>query len=548
MALLLAAAPLLLTGKAFLTGGVYAPIDILYDFEPLSPRRASVGVGSTQTPVLGDVVTLNIPWRAAVRASLRRGELPLWNPYALAGDPLLAMQQPAVLHPINLLGLIPPLPQAMTFEAAARLFLALLCGYLFFADLVPGEAARLTGAVGWALSDYFAFFLGFPHALAVAPFPLLMLGLRRLARSPDRPATGITLTALVANEIFAGHPETLLHSVAGAGLYFLYELSGAPRGRRLRSVGLAVLAGASALGIGAVVLLPMAELEPLTIEHAIRTQFYAHEKRSLPLAAVLERLRIQLVPWASGVSGHGRTQAGLGLPCSYSGTLLFPLAVAGVLGRRRCRWFFLGLGASVLAVCAKTPAADLLAKLPLFDIAINEYTIFLAAFSFCALAALGTERLERREGGVAFAVSAVVVALLVALVFRGARAQLEALGMPAAYVQWRLLLQVVPLLFAVGLVAARQAWPGVPAVAAIVALFAAERLLVAGAVTPTLPTRAFYPPVSVLDGIPREEPYRFAALGITLIPNMPTVYGIQDVRGYEAMKLVRLVRRFRSGA
>lgn len=543
IALLLAAAPLLLTGKAFVTGGVYAPIDILYDFEPLSPRRASLGVGPTRTPILGDVVTLNIPWREAVRASLRRGELPLWNPYALAGDPLFAMQQPAVLHPINVMGLLPPLPQAITFEAAARVLLALLCGYLFFADLVPGEPSRLVGAVAWGLSDYFAFSLGCPHALAVAPFPLLALGLRRLARSPERRGVGITLTALVAM-ILAGHPETLLHSVAGAGLYFLFELSGAPPGRRLRSVGCALLAGGWALGIGAVVLLPLAETEPLTAEHAIRTLFYAHAKRSVAWPAVLQRLTAQAVPWSFGVSGHGRLQPGFEVPAAYSGALLLPLAATGALGSRRCRWFFLGLAAAVLAVCTKTPAADLLAKLPLFDIAINEYTIFLATFSICALAALGAERLERREAVAAFALSCVVVAVLISLVFLGARPRLDALGMPAAYARGRLILATLPLLLAAALVWARLARPALPAVSAIAAMFAAQRLLEAGSLYPTLPEKAFYPTIPVLERIPREAPYRFAAVGTSLIPNIPTVYGLQDVRGYEAMKLARLVQTF----
>ena len=49
------------------------------------------------------------------------------------------------------------------------------------------------------------------------------------------------------------------------------------------------------------------------------------------------------------------------------------------------------------------------------------------------------------------------------------------------------------------------------------------------------PSRAFYPPLSVLKGIPRGEPYRIASLGYTFIPNVAALYDLEDVRGYEAM-------------
>ncbi len=540
---LLASLPLLFTGRALLTGGAYAGVDILYADAPLSAHKEELGISGVRSPSLGDVVYQHIPWRYAVRRALQHGQLPLWNPNVLVGEPLIAVQQAGVLRPSVWIGMLLPPASSWTFDVTMRLFTALLCAYLFLADLGCGPASALLGAAGWAFSDFLIFFLGFSIAPPTAPFPLALLGARRVAREPSA-KSGALLTIALASGLAGGHPETAVHTSTAAALYFFFELAGRPRGSRLRSCAVGVGASALALGLCAVVLLPMAEILPVTYEHALRKGWYALQKRSVSADESLFRLSSQIVPYGVGVDGVSAVKPHHLVPSSYAGALLLPFAAVGLFSSRRERWFFLALGLGSLAVCAKTAAADWIAKLPFFDIAINEYMIILVTFSVCVLAALGTERLERREGGVAFAVSAVVMALLVALVFRGARAQLEALGMPAAYVQWRLLLQVVPLLFAVGLVAARQAWPGVPAVAAIVALFAAERLLVAGAVNPTLPTQAFYPPVSVLDRIPREEPCRFAALGITLIPNMPTVYEIQDVRGYEAMKLVRLVQTF----
>jgi len=42
-------------------------------------------------------------WRHYARERIRAGEVPLWNPYELGGNVLLANSQSAVLYPPNLL-------------------------------------------------------------------------------------------------------------------------------------------------------------------------------------------------------------------------------------------------------------------------------------------------------------------------------------------------------------------------------------------------------------------------------------------------------------
>ena len=224
VALVLAAAPLLFTGRALLTGSVYGPIDILYNGYPFGAHRVELGVSPDRTPVLSDVVYQQIPWRAAVRRAAFEGRMPLWNPDVLGGEPLLAVQQPAVLHPGTWIGLLLPLPQAWTFEMTLRLLIALLCAYLFLRDLWCCELASLLGALGWAFSNWMIFSLGVPLMPAAAPFPLLLLGLRRIAREPGRRSVALTVAALVLIGV-AGHPETLLHACAAGGVYFLFELA-----------------------------------------------------------------------------------------------------------------------------------------------------------------------------------------------------------------------------------------------------------------------------------------------------------------------------------
>ncbi|MEX0879755.1 MAG: YfhO family protein [Thermoanaerobaculia bacterium] len=545
-ALLLALAPLLFTGRAILTGGVFAPLDIAYQAEPLRSRRAELGIVRTWNPLTVDVVSQMLPWRKAVRDALENGRLPLWNPHLLAGAPLLAVQQPAVLHPGTWIGLLLPLPQAWTFDMTLRFLLGLLSGYLFFRGTRASETAALFGAAAWAFSDFLIFFVGYPVTPSVAPFPLLLLGLARLAERGARRDAGVTAAALVAI-VIAGHPETLLFCVAGGGIFFLFELARAGPGRWLRPVLLSFAAGALALGLTAVLLAPFLEILSQTWQYALRTLFYARGRRSEELAEVLRRLTSSAVPYAWGALGRSRVVERLIVPAGYAGSLLLPFAAAGLGAPSRRKWAFVTMGLFGLAVNARLwGVTNLLAQLPLFDIAVCDYLVFLWVFALAALAVSGLDQLREGRGFPLFAAGAVAATLAAVLVASVRGAALRDLGMSAGYLRLRILLQVVPVLLALGIVllSARGRPLGKIAAAALFALFLAQRTLEEREVYPTYPPRAFYPPIPELDPVPRGEPVRMAALGWTFAPNIAAIYGLEDARGYDAMVLGSLAQTF----
>jgi hypothetical protein len=535
--LLLAFGPFLLVGKALLTAGVHAPIDIAYQAPPLSSLAARMGTEKTKTPILSDVVLQEIPWRKAVREAVKNGRLPLWNRFVLAGEPLLAVQQHAFFHPATWIGFLLPLAQAWTFEMALRYFLSLLCAYLFLRELACGEIAALLGAFGWAFCDYMVFFLGYPLTPAAAPFPLLLLGLRRLISAGDRRAVGLTVVALLLI-MTSGHPETLLHTVAGGGIYFLVELGFAGKGRRLRPLLLSLLAGALTLGLSAVLLLPLVEALPHTEEQFIRSAIYAHARKSFPLWESLRHASLNVTPYGYGVSGYGESIDGFAEPHSYGGSLLWPLALLGLFSGRREKWAFLALGVLGIGLAAAFRGiTDALSALPLFDIAINSRMIFLASFAIAALAALGLQRLLELGRSRVFVAGALVSILAVGGLCYQARVRLAERPMPPEYFRSRILLQVVPLALAAAVVLAgsRRGRGFGFAGGAFLLLLAAQRGLEEHDFYPTYPSRAFYPPLRLLDAIPKNAPGRMTAIGYTFIPNIAALYEVEDVRGYEAM-------------
>lgn len=542
-AVALAAAPLLFTGRATWTGGVYAPVDILYHAEPfLSLRDAALGAPSRaaafseRTPLLSDVVCSSIPWHAAVRDAISHGRVPLWNPYLLSGEPLLAAQQAAALHPATWIGLLIPLPQAWTLQMSLRLLAALLAAYLLMRDLDCSELASLAGAAAWAFSDFVVFWLGFSVTNAIAPFPLLALGLRRLARDADRRSAALTAAALVLI-VLGGHPEMLLFAVTAAGAWFLFALRRAPRPGR--SVGLSLVAGAVALGLTAVQLAPLAEALPQTWESAWREAVYAPMKKSVEPVASVRRAAVLVLPFAYGVSGRSRLAEGFGTPGAYAGALVLPLALCGLLGGRRApRGALAALGLLGAALWARLAGVtDALARLPLFRIGILDYFVFACVFALAVLAALGMDRLVRGEGRAAFLAGAALAAAAIVALFAERRPWLSALGMPDAYARSRLAWELGPLAAAAAAVALGRRRGAALAAAAVLGVLLVSRTAEAGGVYPTLPADAFYPKLPVLDAIPRGTPGRLVGLGPTLVPNAATVYGVEDARGYESMTL-----------
>lgn len=539
IAILLALAPFLLVGKALLTAGVYAPIDIPYQAPPLSDLAPSMGTAVTQNPILGDVVYQEIPWRKAVREAVKNRRFPLWNPFILAGEPLMAVQQPVVFHPATWIGFLLPLAQQWTLEMALRIFLAALCAYLFLRDIGASEIAALFGALIWALSDYLVFFLGYPLTPAAAVFPLLLLGLRRLACSPGRGAVATTVVALLLIGT-AGHPETLLHAVGAGGIYFLFELAPLTNRNRVRSVALSLLAGVLTLGLLAVLLLPLLEALPQTAEHLVRSTYYVHETRSVRLPQAISRIALNVVPYSYGVPGKGETGPGGWETAGYVGTIAWPLVLMGLVAKNRTKWPLIFLGVvGILLACRFPGIADLVGSLPLFKIAINERLIFLAAFASAALAALGLDwLLERKETGRLALLSGGGLALLIG-VFAAFRPHMAALELPASYMWTRFILQALPLGLVIAVVLTFRRRVSL-VLTAVVALFVVQRGLEEYEVYPTYPNRAFYPPLRSLDKIPRGVPDRMTAVGFSLIPNISALYEIEDVRGYEAMTFLPL--------
>lgn len=542
--LFLALLPLVFTGKAFVCGRLYGPADLYYAHDPWKAVAADNGVTRIQNPILSDLAFANLPWRAAVRESVVNGHLPLWNRFVLAGNPLLGTAQVGVFHPSTWLGLFLPLALSWTFSCAFTIFLALLAAYLFFRDVCRSDLAALAGAVGWGFSTYVLFWDGWAIGPSIAGLPLLLLGLRRLARGGEG-AVALTTVALLFSAL-GGHPETLLHSAAAAGVYFLFELFARDvRPRARRAIGGAVAAGLLAAGLAAPALLPLLEAVPYSAEYAARRAALAHGRGGQSVAAseAARRLLPAVLPFAHGIYGKSPVQEwrqdGSGMPLGYAGAVLFPLAALGLISRPRSReWsIFLGVFVAGLAYGASAPILlDATSRLPGFALALNYRLVFLAPLGLAGLAALGVDRIATGESSRPLTTAAMIAAVVLALLFVASTGVFRERALPGGFLRRSIAAEVLPvtLLIATALLPRRRA----PALA--LGLLVAQRFLEMRGTYPTLPARSLAPPLSILARLPRTtEPFRVAGVADAFRPNGAALYGLEDVRGYESLVLNR---------
>jgi len=169
----------------------------------------------------GDFTRHFLPFSLFQQASIRAGELPLWNPYTYSGHPFLADIQAAVYYPLSnallLLTLPFDAPEARLYwlqvEAIVQVALAGFFVYTLLRDLTRKSWAAFLAGVLFAFSGYLT---GYPPVqLAVLRsaiwLPLILWLLWRGFARPQEFRWWIGAALAYAVAFTAGHPQTFLY-------------------------------------------------------------------------------------------------------------------------------------------------------------------------------------------------------------------------------------------------------------------------------------------------------------------------------------------------
>jgi len=387
----------------------------------------------------GDIQAYFYPYHVLPAALLTHGEAPLWNPFAFSGMPLLADGQTALFHPASWLFFALPAGAALNYAILSQFSIAGVGMFWLLRTLGLQRLPAWFGAVTYMFCGCMTarvVHLSIMGGAALLPWALACV--ERAFREQRgswsaRPPAAFRATwlavsaAVIAAQVFAGHPQVPVYTALMLGLYALvrgieYWRDSASPGWMCRLPlvvsGVYVLGG----GLAAIQLVPWAEAGALSTR-AAGASFDMVFNTSMARSEWL----LQLFPFlygslSTGVFGdqpssplllarfveHSAYVGILPLGLAVYGFLsLVPLGAGGRVGRpvSSSVVFFalLALLGLLLAVGWGTPLAHVVYRTPILGkLRAVERALVLVNLAVAGLAAFGVQRLAESGSPIAW--------------------------------------------------------------------------------------------------------------------------------------------------
>ncbi len=209
-----------------------------------------------KNPMTTDVVSFIYPMQMLAIDMLKSGQWPLWNPYILAGTPLLANFQSAPFSPTNLVYWLFDRLTAWSIQIMLQHFLAAFFTYLLLRSWKISKLGSVFAGTIYAFSGFNLIWSQWNgHTLSAAFIPLLLLLVDMWVKKP-RWWVGVLFSLGVATQVLSGYPQVVFYTGIALGLFALFRFN-------KNIIGLGIY-GALGLGLAAFQILPGAQLLKLS--------------------------------------------------------------------------------------------------------------------------------------------------------------------------------------------------------------------------------------------------------------------------------------------
>jgi Bacterial membrane protein YfhO len=531
---------LILWGSVLIGRQSLVPEDILYVFPPFASLAGAHHPVQTLT---GDLALEFFPWFRQVQGSLLAGHLPLWNPFAFGGSPLLANGQSAPFSPFTVLAVPFDAAYGMSLMMLARLVVAGAGTYLFLRQLGAGSRASMVGGVAFAASSYMVVWLGWPHSAVAALVPWGFAAAERYQRGGSRRALAC-LALIIGLQFLAGHIETSIQFTGALAVYSLARVVFKRRGRAGLVSGL-VVAGIVGILLSAAALVPfLYELQSSGIAgRRLGFQFgLAHLQPVMLLNWLIpNRLGNPGIDGLYGPFPNYNESSGF---ATLTALMLAPLGMYWLWKRTR--------GAAVALVSIGLVAAGtvyglltpIIGRLPILSLTPNNRMTVVICFVVAVLGGLGVQQLEDRQrerpgmiGAVLATFGAAAVAGLVVMAYLlfNRRAAVDTMFPNFHYIGFWVIVAGLTLAGAGALILAGS-WRGASraAVAGVAAMVVVEAAIFAGPYNPKINTADIAPASSAMTQL-RQLAGDRPVVGIrgASLPESLSLYQLHDAAGYD---------------
>ncbi|MCH7952240.1 YfhO family protein [Patescibacteria group bacterium] len=549
--LFLIAFTLLFFRKTFVQGLIPIPFDLLVGwFFPYIVGGWFVPGILTQYKggnFASDAIREIYPWRELAVNLLKNGELPLWNPYAFSGTPLLANMQSAIFYPVNVIFLlIQNFPFAWAAYIISAVLLSSLFMFLFLKSLKLSVASALFGSIAFAASGYMIVWLEWGViAHAIIWLPLSLFAIKRWWES-KKVRFLVLFVFSASSTIFAGYPQGAAYNLLIVASWFIFLLKTTAKRQRL-SITLPVIVSAMfVIGITTVQWVPTAQLYFHSAMRGEVSQSLSREA-ALPFPHFATVLapdyfgnRVTDDYWAkSRFSGVDYMDADL-----YVGAVTLLFAAFALLKKKKTeetKWLSVLLVLGVV-LGAKTPIISFIANLgiPVLSTGAAAKALVISIFALCALGAFGFQQMidhkqpDKRRQAI-WIVGGLYTVLFIVSVFLD----------PTKAVIARKSLIIPGVAFSIGAflllkkspTAARRTVVG----SVLIAVLAGELLLHAEKILPFSSPAFAYPKHELIEQLRARSGYERVAgfWDSEIATNFPTAFRLYSTEGYDPLYIRR---------
>lgn len=348
-----------------------------------------------------DSIMYAYPTDALFNREIKRGRIPLWNPYVFSGYPVFASGQNGFLNPFNIvLNFIFTPWKAKDIFLFIHLILSGIFTFLFLMEIGLSFYPALFGGLVWSYSGLNAGFFSQGSTISVAPYlPLLLLSYEKGIKGKSLMWTGVG--ALSASMLFLGrHLNVSVFAFVGFILYALYRISIEVTGGNLnlkRAVLPFILITLLGVGISAVQLLPTLELSKLAE--------LQRPPESFPMTSVqgfIEFLSITFFHpfFLGGEPAYEGAWVRIYQVNGFAGIITILLAFFLPFASHRRKWegsFYLAVSLLFILASSLTPITTLFEWIPSFR-RLNPFKLLYPADFFMTMAgAIGFESLIEED-------------------------------------------------------------------------------------------------------------------------------------------------------
>lgn len=172
-----------------------------------------------------DPVRQQYVWKYLSIIQERQLQLPLWNPYEMAGTPLLANFQSSPFYPLNPILFIPPFSISWSFFIALQPLLAGIFLFLFLKNLKLNTWACLVGSITWMFSGFFIAWMEWGVILhTILWLPLILLAIDKGFIAKNLKWKLIFIGSL-SSSFLGGHLQIFFYVLIFSFVYFFTKLS-----------------------------------------------------------------------------------------------------------------------------------------------------------------------------------------------------------------------------------------------------------------------------------------------------------------------------------